>query len=468
LLLSVGDSEKTRGRQATGGSYGYGKSALALNSRIRTIVAYSVFEPDETGTTARLMGCAYLDAHVHAGQQWTGRAWFGLPDDSKAGLVHPLAGDSAHETAGRLGFRRRGCNDCGTSILIVDPDVPECEALVRAIEEWWWPRLLDEELEVEVCVNGERLYPRPMQRVDLKPFIECYFMAVGRSQPQGSHQRCDRFNRIKGLGLGTFAFQLLDEDEARNIPEERVGSIAMVRSPKMVTQYAALGRDTPPAVGVFVADRDVDEILKLSEPPNHDRWDPESQRLQIADPNEETARRVVRQIHKRLKHQISQFQIRATPPRPPGERRVRFLERELATLFRPPTGGGTVGPVQTAPVEIRFVDGPAVRPASSGRVEAFSRIAVRLRADAEDDELQTIVRVRAPVLRDDLGIEDEPLPLEIESEELDAPPPWQREPEFPARLNKHDWLSFTVRTATYDRAWSVSVNVEVFPAETGQ
>ncbi len=148
LLLSVGDSAEAFEGQRSGGSYGYGKSALSLNSRLRTIVAYSCFEPDETGATARLMACAYFDAHEFKGRQWTGRARFGVERPGSAPVVDPRRDAVAHDLAERLGFRRRKADEHGTSILIVDSDVRDPEPLLRAIEDWWWPRLLDHELEI--------------------------------------------------------------------------------------------------------------------------------------------------------------------------------------------------------------------------------------------------------------------------------------------------------------------------------
>lgn len=110
LLLSVGDSTKAFEQSGSGGSYGYGKSALSLNSRIRTIVAYSAFEPDCTGATARLMACTYLGAHEFDNRRWTGRGWFGVRREGAEVVVDPLQDVEAHDFAARLGFmdRRNG------------------------------------------------------------------------------------------------------------------------------------------------------------------------------------------------------------------------------------------------------------------------------------------------------------------------------------------------------------------------
>jgi len=466
LLLSVGDSTKALSSAGSGGSYGYGKSALSLNSRLRAIVAYSAFESDDTGATARLMGCAYLDAHEFDGKQWTGRGWFGIRRPGQELVVDPLRDEEAHALAERLGFRRRQQGEQGTSVLVVDSHAHDHQHLLRAIEEWWWPRLLDQELEVVVEVRGTEYFPQPKQRPDLLPFIECYSLAVGRAQPAGPHQKTDRFNRLRGLSLGPYALQVLDSDLADEFPEEKLGRVAMIRSPKMVVEYAQMGRSTPPAVGVFLADPDIDDILKLSEPPNHDRWDPESRRLEVAGPDEDTAREVVRHVRRRLKDQMRRFQAQASPPKPREERRLRFLERELGALFRPQLRGD-VREVQTDPVEIRFREGPAIRSCDSNRIETFATVALRLRADAEDESTNAIVRLRVPVLEDDRGREGDLLAVTIESDDVEPPNAGQAEPEFPVLLSKNEWRVFSLRSAPYDPGWSTKVDVEVVSQEGG-
>ncbi|CDM65395.1 hypothetical protein PYK22_01394 [Pyrinomonas methylaliphatogenes] len=466
LLLSVGDSTKALESRATGGSYGYGKSALSLNSRLRTIVAYSAFRPDETGATARLMGCAYLDAHEFKGKQWTGRGWFGVRRAGHEIIVDPLRDEEAHAFAELLGFRSRRNEEHGTSILIVDSHAHDHQRILRGIEEWWWPRLLDQELEVVVEAEGKEYFPQPKQRQDLLPFIECYSLAVERAQPAGPHQKSDRFNRLRGLSLGGYGLQVLPADLADEFPEEKLGRVALIRSPKMVVEYAQMGRSTPAAVGVFLADSDIDDILKLSEPPNHDRWDPESRRLEVAKPDEDTAREVVRQVRKRLKDQMRKLQAQASPPRPREERRLRFLERELGALFRPPMrGDGWEG--VTDPVEIRFREGPAIRPCKSDSIETFATVALRLRSDAEDDSTEAIVRVRVPVLEDDHGREGDLLQVTIEFENGNPAITGQTESEFPIELSKSEWRVFRVRSAPYDHRWATKVDVQVESQEGG-
>lgn len=212
LLLSLGDVSKA-GAGASGGSYGYGKSALSMNSRIRTLVAYSAFEKDATGASARLMGCAYLPAHEHAGQDCTGRAWFGIRAPKG---VDPLADDEAHDLAEALGFEPRREQRYGTSILLIDSHINAPE-LIHSIEDWWWPRIEDNALDVEVRVGSDVFHPKPRGRPDLLPFIDCYRLALGRSEPAGPHQRRENFNKVEGKELGSGGLSILSAEQAKTL-----------------------------------------------------------------------------------------------------------------------------------------------------------------------------------------------------------------------------------------------------------
>ena len=71
-LNNIGYTEKS---VDSGGSFGYGKSALARSSGIRSVICYSAFNPDiasihpdgeheeEPGVTRRIFGCCYWPKH---------------------------------------------------------------------------------------------------------------------------------------------------------------------------------------------------------------------------------------------------------------------------------------------------------------------------------------------------------------------------------------------------------------------
>jgi hypothetical protein len=465
LLLSLGDSTKAAA-SGTGGSYGYGKAALSMNSRLRTIVAYSCFDPvrDGRGVSAHFMGCSYFDSHKYQGQDWTGRAWFAVPaPHAKQPIYSPIQDDSAHDFAAQLGFKPRAVGEYGTSILVIDCAI-DYKKLINGIEEWWWPRLLENELDVEVEVDGQTYYAQPKRRPDLAPFIECYTMAVGRSQTLGPHQKTGTLNRLEGVNLGSYGFHLLQTDQS-DVPEEKLGCVALIRSPKMVVEYAPLARSLPPAVGVFIASTEIDDNLKLSEPPTHDRWDRDSQRLQTAKPNEESAREIVEAVLQRIKALVRRFQSQATPQKPASERRLRMLERMLGSLIRPPMRGVSPVEAESVPVEIRFTIEPHAQENGSGMLTTQASVRIGLQEDADEVSIEAIVRVRVPVLEDDEGTEGEFLPVSIETPDFDVPQPGQVEPEFEVTLSKRHPLSFSLRSDPYDRSWSTKVDIDIRSVE---
>ena len=465
LLLSMGDVAKAT-QMLTGGSYGYGKAALSMNSKLYTIVAYSSFAKDGTGSTARLMACGYFEAHTKGKTGYTGRAWFGIPEGKNSWVSHPLRNEEAHEMAIQLGFERRDKQNRGTSLLLVDSPMDPA-LLIKGIETSWWPRIIDHELEVEVKAGGESLFPRPKRRKDLAAFIECYGFCVGTAEANASHQRSETFRKLGGASLGSWGMQVIGDETAKEFEEEElVGTVALLRSPKMIVHYAQMARDSPAAIGVFVADGEIDEILKLSEPPPHDRWDEKSPRLGDANPDEETARTIVRQLHVRLKAAIRKLQVQTEPPRPVESSRLRAFERELGLVFRPGTRGDDGGPQDVAPVEVHFTDEPQVREVKGGMLETYAKVGVRLRADADVDQADSILRIRVAVLQDERGTEGDLLPVNVAFDQagqgsIDEIAQEGGERRYLVVLSKDRWTSFSIRSDPYDSQWATKVGVEL-------
>ena len=167
LLLSLGDRSKSRSSKGTGGSYGFGKSVYSSSSAIQTIFAYTRFADGNGNEYTRLFGCGYYASHLHKKKDYSGRAWLGVkkPVDGAGRLVvDPYEGSHADTLAGKLGFKVRAQGDLGTSILIVDAIV-DLAHLMIGVEDWWWPRLIEHKLDVEVhSADGGVSVPRPKKR----------------------------------------------------------------------------------------------------------------------------------------------------------------------------------------------------------------------------------------------------------------------------------------------------------------
>lgn len=464
LLLSLGDGSKSTDAEGSGGSYGFGKSACSSNSRIHTIVAYTVFDPAKSGVAAknhaRLMGCGYFRSHDHQKVEYTGRAWFGSPATS--GRVEPLVDDEAHAFAERLGFKPRDLSERGTSLLIVDCGV-DCEMLRDAIEEWWWPRLLDDELGLDVSLyeQEQRLAPpRPRKRPDLRPFIECFDLAIGRSMPTGEHQKAAPFNRLYDLHLGSYAYMVVGEEGTKDERlSEKLGSIALIRRPRMVIEYMNVGGSLPlPCVGTFVAGPDIDTFLKRSEPATHNKWDPKSNRLSELGPE---ARDIVVKVLQRLKTGLRHFANAAVPQAPTQELRLKSLERLLGTMFKPPTtspGGGGASPGD--PISITFLEQPHIMAEQAG-IATSGSFRVSLADDADRPKVKVAVRVKCLVQEDEGVSTEDPIPVALRSDEVNGSGSVGADGGIVFELERDAKPLFTFKSAAYVRDWTTHIQVQV-------
>jgi DNA mismatch endonuclease Vsr len=287
FLLSLGDGGKEHEEHGTGGSYGFGKSVYSSNSAVLTIFAYSRTVDGEGKPMSLLFGCGYYRKHKHSDKYFTGRVWFGHEETTGHAQaqqkVVPLLGDEAISMAAALGFVPRAADDLGTSVLIVDA-VIDPASILEGVEDWWWPRLISSLLDVKVVdADGKAQLPRPRKREHLRPFLEAFEIAIGKSPPNGKTEFRKPFNKSEGDNIGSLGFTVLernDNDEFA-VDDSRLDSVALIRSPLMVVAYQRHWMvGSPVMVGAFVAAEDIDDILRAAEPPAHDRWDRDARRLQ--------------------------------------------------------------------------------------------------------------------------------------------------------------------------------------------
>ena len=463
LLLSLGDGAKAREAEGSGGSYGFGKSVYSSNSRIHTLVAYSVFNPALSGVSpnnhARLMGCGYFNAHEYRDEEYSGRAWFGQP---KGNGAEPLVDQDAHSFAEQLGFNKRDKSDWGTSLLIIDCGV-DCEMLRESIEEWWWPRLLDDELGLDIALfeQAQRLSPpRPRKRSDLRPFIDCFDLAIGRSLPVGEHQRTGAFNKLHDTPLGNFGFAVVGDDTASDEKlREKLGCIALLRKPRMIIEYMSVGATLPlPCVGTFVAAPEIDDSLKRSEPASHDKWDSKSGRLSELAPE---AREAVTTVLQRLKAGLRKFANDAMPEAPKQDLRLKSLEKLLGGLFRPPTtSSGSQGATPSDPITINFVEEPHIV-AEQTAIASKGSFRVALAEDADRDKVKIAVQVRCLVQEDEGLSKEDSIPALLHSDEINGSGTTTAEGAVIFELRRDESPLFEFKTDSYNRDWTTHVQVHV-------
>ncbi len=487
LLFLIGEGSKADNNDGSGGSFGFGKGVYAHNSNIRMIFVFSVFEPSQetNHTWARLLGCAYLPGHEFQEEQWTGRAWFGLPPDEKeiGQAPYPIIDEEAVLLAEKLGFSPRPQGDFGTSVLIVGCDSQEgiisAEKLKTAAETWWWPRLIDGDLNVELFEQGVRVPGLdPAGRMDLQPFIRC------RNAIRRGHGDDDvamhPFNRKHGLNLGELALTAIHPDhpshEALNRDsddaEDRQGkapahrSVAYIRRPGMVVTYRAWSMASlMSAVGAFEAHGDVDRYLKLSEPMEHDRWDPHSRRLDRL-PN---GHAIVKAIEEGIRRRLRDFLKALQPPPPPPKAGLNWLGRRLGELLTPRTKGSHPGPEgERGSVSIFTESKPQIVLADDGsaRMEASYSIALKPDLDLE----QSLVRFspRLNILEGDTGTRGDPISLSVRLQADGAASSTGETPDLPVLLSAGERRVVEVSSASFSADWAVAIHIEVAELSAGE
>ena len=466
LLLSLGDRSKSRTAQgSTGGSYGFGKSVYSSSSAIQTIFAYTRFKDGKT-ERVRLFGCGYFVSHDYKKQPYSGRAWLGMPekkDDKGRVVVDPVEGSEADELAAKLGFTLRKDGELGTSILIVDAAV-DIKAIERGIEDWWWPRLIENKLDVVIQdADGVNHYPKPKKNPAIKPFIEAYDVAVGRAVAKSGVHKLAIFNKESGLDMGRCGFVVVPLDTSGNqvVSPERINSVALIRGPLMVVAYHAVSQANPAIVGAYVApdEDEVEKVLRKSEPPAHDRWDPDSTNLR--DENHK-AKDIVTSILNRIKTQLRKFQSEAAPATPVKQRRMTQLERALGTYFKPSgvTGSALPPEASPSPLHLEFSKAPYAEATTDGMLRLKGTFTVRLDDTSEDDSVPLRLQMNCPVLEDN-NEEGDNLPLSVVIEGVDAvneeANPWT----YYFTLAKNVKAKFKVESAPYDPAWTVRLRPDI-------
>jgi len=464
LLLSLGDRSKARTARGTGGSYGFGKSVYSSSSAMQTIFAYTRFADLEGKERIRIFGCGYYASHPFQGRDYSGRAWLGTKkktDDEGRIVVDPLEGAAAERLAEVLGFEARGEGDLGTSILIVDAVVDLAE-VIRGVEEWWWPRLIEHRLDVEVHdMNGDIHFPRPKKHEALRPFIEAFDIAKQRAEPKTGLQKFNRLHNLGDIQLGTCGFVVVPLGESGPVVKsERCNTVALIRSPLMVVAYKSFSETAPPVIGAYVApdDEQVEMALKKSEPPAHDRWDVDSTNLR--DESGE-AKDIVRAVHSRIKAGLKRFQTEAAPPAPAKQRRLSMLERALGSYFKP-QGTGPVNPPdsESAPLHLEFTKKPFAEATEAGMLRLKSVFTVTLDDKAEEEIVDLQLRVSCPVLEDE-DQEGDDLPLSIAIVGVTAKRDESDPYLYRFSLAKGAKAHFKVESEPYNSGWTVRLKPEI-------
>lgn len=450
----------TSGLEGRGGSYGYGKAGLIRGSATRTVVAYTCFRErgDDPGVTRRLLGMTYWGQHDFGGMGFTGFARFGK--EKGGGEVVPFKNEEADVQADRLGLDVRNpgrTGDLGTTFLLIEPTVT-AEDLVVAIERWWWPALQDRSLQFNASVHtttGEVIHPRPRRDPVLSTFIDAYEIAT---HPQSNGTRAD----FAGLGV----IGLVSETEGWSYAEQTGGDerginhcslVALMRKPRMVVEYYwARGWDTSPYVrGVFVADSCINEVLRETEPMDHNRWDHKS------EDTSERASGVAKRVYDRILQKVRQYKRDLKPPtRPAEEIELPLFDQLIKRLLTGPGRTPDPEPVLPRPFSIQ----PSFRLEAVGSQEVLvvGEAKIAFSEHYEETEAFVEVYIRYMFLEDDRS--GDKAELEV------VPPPGFDgvDGKFRGILRRNHWAVFEFRTQPYRADWSGRLTTEANILDGGE
>lgn len=289
LILNVGAPPDRLGA----GTYGFGKTAAYAASNARTVIFWSR-SLEGSIIEDRLIASA-IGTHFDMNQRrYTGRHWWGHILD---GRIEPLRADAARDLAHRLFSCRYEPGETGTSMLILDPQLGETDAVgymnsVRdAVLYHLWPKLVPSDgarrMTIELQLDSEWIeIPDPTTVPALAPFVEC--LRAVRSTQSGEGIDPDMPIRI--------------EEISSQRPPAPVGHLALARRPipnhghylaglPKAAHHVCLMRNEAELVvtykefvvsdvdgfqwaGVFKPVAEMDEHFAKAEPPAHDEWQP--------------------------------------------------------------------------------------------------------------------------------------------------------------------------------------------------
>ena len=430
LVLSIDGSPKWEDEAETVigrtlGSYGYGKIAFAMCSDIRVAVYYSTFQPDAASGNAhcRAMATAFLPRHSERDVDYAGQAYFG--DDSEEERVprKPLVDDNAHSWVCDLGLPPRHAQDTGVTVVIPAAQSTIAE-IVDCCETWWWPRMMDpvparrvifEFIDEGATVSG----CQPRSRPYISHFMDC-FKLVNARMPGAGYRDHDVTvipegkRRIAGRLVLKAVNDAADTDGQDNT---FTNCIALVRDGLVIKYESRFAHeDKFPVVGVFAPDTDFEthQALVLSEPPSHNDWIENAERLRG---RYKWGREFIRLTKNRIRSHTRDFQAsQVSLPESESTNAAAFLRKTLGQLFIVPRKR-TNDPAPPLPQRRAFT----IATRASGRRQSTDRqshedyvvFRIGISEHAAEDQVSVEVAVSLKALTDVDGSPTDALPCEI-------------------------------------------------------
>lgn len=390
-----------------GGSFGFGKGAMAAASRLHTVIAHSVFEKcSDDAVQERLVGGTWWEGTAFGGHTFNGRSALGLTvADGPGGesRVIPFEGELAHDLAEEFGFTQRDSGDLrqmGTSFLIVDAFF-DPQRLLDELSIWWWPALEAHKFDLEVVFpDGSRHTPKPATVPFLRQFLHPYRLATGQEQVQEPAREwvpSEKW-RTGGQDLGGFGLVLNDSPIGQEDDDDPGGPIiALMRHPLMVVNYAEYPRMKYPLRGVFIASDDSDTLLRKTEGSAHEAWTTAASPGQIDEAATDRASLILTKV----KDATSQTVRSLNPPAPKGDKALTHFAKLMAGFTgkkrgpkkKPPTGG--------EPIEISGLSNAHVEPVDDSNVRVEGRFTVGVMDKAPKPVAKATVSCQLHVTEDE-------------------------------------------------------------------
>lgn len=344
-LLSQNISEKSA---SAGGAFGHGKSVNAMASKIRLNIAYSCFPKHlaDSGVTTRLLGVAYWPKYQIDAPRYTG---FGLMGDVQASgnqqIVEPWTNEAANDVAKSLGCELRKPTireHCGTTMLVVDPDVIPND-LKRAVERYWWPAISDKVLRVKIInYDGSTEPIRPRLDPILKTFEDAYQALRTPSGQSEETVRIKECSRVDALGVksGDIAMSPAIARTDNDGFSKQSSLIAYIRGLGMVVKYRSINIGPPFIFGAFLSNQtsEVEALLNKAEPKTHYDW--------LEEPDESNAetkekiKLLVKSINRSVSREVKDYSLSIAPPEDHRSISFRELDRELRDMINGPGSSG--------------------------------------------------------------------------------------------------------------------------------
>lgn len=471
-LYDLGNSPKIgEGTRNSGGSYGYGKSAFIQASKLNFVGVYSCFKPQESDSvTRRAAASIYWRGHYVDDEEFTGRALLGEVCQSSSGSieVNPFKQEQADLFAQAIGIGLRDPGipeELGTTFCLLEPNV-KADSLRRAVEKWWWPALQDEVMDIQIIdEEGIEHPPRPNQASELRPFIRAYELTRDPGAVSNDRQLARRLpNSQSGDPTGILGLVAPEDESAPgdSLDVELASTpwvVATVRKQRMIIEYRALtGGRRQRVRGTFVADPEIDDLLRASEPPLHDSWKVNTDR-DVSAGDRRRIQDAVRMIRDQIIERVREFALHLEPRETERQRPIQEMDDLISQLAsgrrigpppRPPSG--------TLPVRITG-DKKLLYPTPHTRKSEFT-LELQLLSSANRPKRLCLLE---PGFRWDEGGRNsaELVPLVVIESSPDAELTMRSEGVFELKVFKSHPVTIRFQTETYPGVWTINGNPRV-------